>query len=165
MQITVEITRDDYAAFGKYVMDVKVRKTYFWVMFFVANFMVLLANLLQKQQIAIIIVQVVIFNILLLVITQVVRWLNNYLMKTIPMKNGAVLGKKTYTITDEGLGYTDGASTGVTQWSALRSVEETKTHTFLFIDAMMAFILPNRAFASEAARNEFIQVVRGKMQK
>lgn len=165
MNITVDIQREDYAAFCKYVMDTKIRKKYFWTMFFIFTVLVILINLLQNQRPVIIAAQVVIFTVLFLIISRITRWLNGILTRSLPLKDGAVLGKKEYEITDEGLKCSHEKGSGITKWSAFRSVEQTKTHTILFIDSMMGFIIPHRAFATPEAKDAFVDEVKARIPK
>lgn len=41
------------------------------------------------------------------------------------------------------------------KWSGVRSVEQDKEYIFVFVDSIMAYIIPKRSFASEKESLEF----------
>jgi hypothetical protein len=77
----------------------------------------------------------------------------------LPQPDGAVLGGHLYQIRDDALHIH--SSYGATQlaWRGIKSLEETPTHFFLFIDQSVGFILPKRSFAGESQQNHFKSAV------
>ena len=76
-----------------------------------------------------------------------------------PQSDGALLGSHQYQVREEALHIQ--SSFGATQlaWQGIKSLEETSTHFFLFIDRSVGFILPKRSFATESQQNNFKSAV------
>lgn len=77
----------------------------------------------------------------------------------LPQPGGAVLGSHLYQVRDDALHIQ--SSFGATQlaWRGIKSLEETSTHFFLFIDRSVGFILPKRSFADESQQSHFKSAV------
>lgn len=79
-----------------------------------------------------------------------------------PSKNGSVLGKRKYSITDEGLLEETSTTSSMQKWEGIKSVEENRDLIFLFTDKIAAYFIPKRSFSSAEEMEQFIKVVKEK---
>ena len=82
-----------------------------------------------------------------------------------PVADGHVLGPREVILSDEGIREVAARREGVIRWSSILGVDVTPTHVFLRVDTTAAIIIPQRAFASTAARDQFIAKVRARSGK
>lgn len=71
-------------------------------------------------------------------------------------KNADMLGNQSLTLTEDGIVNVSNFSESKTNWGTVENVVETKEHIFIYISAVMAYIIPIRAFQSINQKNEFI---------
>lgn len=76
-----------------------------------------------------------------------------------PQPGGSLLGNHLYQIRDDAIHVNSSCGTTQLVWSAVKSLEETPIHFFLFIDRSVAFILPKRSFADESVKAQFKAIV------
>ena len=76
-----------------------------------------------------------------------------------PLKQGGILGKHNYYVTENGLKETTKFTETFTQWEGMQSIEQTKNLLMLFLDKHMAYIIPKRYFKSEAECQAFYKLV------
>lgn len=72
-----------------------------------------------------------------------------------PDASGAILGPKSYQLTDSGVIETSRHVDSTTRWSGVVAIEETEAHIFLFVDRCAGFIIPKRCFSSTEQAKEF----------
>ncbi|MCS6286950.1 MAG: YcxB family protein [Nitrospira sp.] len=77
----------------------------------------------------------------------------------LPQPDGAVLGSHLYQVREDALHVRSSFGTTQLAWRGIKSLEETPTHFFLFIDRSVGFILPKRSFATESQQNNFKSAV------
>ncbi len=63
---------------------------------------------------------------------------------SLPQEDGLILGRVRTELSPEGIRTERERSTALTRWSALRGVTRTRTHLFLWVDAISAYIVPVR---------------------
>jgi len=79
--------------------------------------------------------------------------------------NKKFFAKKTVQLTEEGVKIiTLGAKTELT-WQYLKRIDFTQRLTFFYTDDTCAFIIPNRAFASEDREDDFLDYAEEKMEE
>lgn len=74
---------------------------------------------------------------------------------------GYVLGPQHIRFTEHGIEIRKAGSESLTHWSAVRSIEETKEHYFVFLDTVVAHIIPKRDLGSDQARQRVAEALRG----
>jgi hypothetical protein len=62
-------------------------------------------------------------------------------------------------ISEDGMEANNSLSASKMLWSAIEKITVTDEYIFLYVSAMNAMVIPQRAFATEAQRQEFIQLV------
>ncbi len=72
-----------------------------------------------------------------------------------PEESGAVLGRKSFELTENGVVEVSPQTESITRWAGVMSVEETPEHIFLFVDRSAAFIIPKRCFGAPDEAAEF----------
>lgn len=78
-----------------------------------------------------------------------------------PKKDGILLGEKTIEISEEGINEKHSLSHSFYSWDCIESILENQGDIYLFLDKMLALIIPATAFSSEAEKAEF----RGRIEK
>lgn len=81
--------------------------------------------------------------------------------KLVPAPDGTILGRKTLSITKEGVRQTSDRADGFYQWSAVRKLMVTREHIFLMLDNIAGFIVPRRSFGSEDEERQFLREIEG----
>lgn len=75
-------------------------------------------------------------------------------------KNLGLLGNKTIVLTEEAIISEGESGETKTKWNAVERFCETSEYLFVYIAAVMAYIIPVRAFASIEERNEFVLLIK-----
>ncbi|MBI3201482.1 MAG: YcxB family protein [Myxococcales bacterium] len=167
MQLEFDLTRDDYAAltFARSPGTVATRKR--WL---------LLAGLLSL---------VALLMALLTFLTGGTAWLDDapllrpllYLIggslgafalvsalvaglrlwvRRLPRDDGATLGRHQIELCEEGFHVEGRSGRAFVRWSAVVELLEVEAHVFLYVDRMMAYVIPKRAFASPGECARFV---------
>jgi len=74
-------------------------------------------------------------------------------------KGHNVFGKHTLTVSPEGLVETIGATEYRTAWASVERIGVTPEYVFIYTSPIQASVVPRRAFADEAASQEFIRTI------
>jgi hypothetical protein len=77
-----------------------------------------------------------------------------------PEQGGILLGSHTFSLTSEGFEDQGTFSYSLTKWPAIRAIEETPEHLFVFIDKTAAHIVPKRCFPHPEDYDVFLQELR-----
>jgi hypothetical protein len=77
-----------------------------------------------------------------------------------PLPDGAILGEKRITLSDEGIRRQGRYTDWFIQWPAVLDLIETRDHFFVMIDRTAGIIVPKRCFASELECHEFAEALR-----
>jgi hypothetical protein len=83
--------------------------------------------------------------------------------KSIPKENGSFLGKKVYELSEEYINFSDKESDGRFQWKAIKSLEEDSKAFYLYLDTIMALLIPKRYFVDKSAEQAFRNYVQRKL--
>lgn len=76
-----------------------------------------------------------------------------------PKENGLMLGKRVIEINDSGIKDTNSFGSSLYKWQALEEVVTHEGNVYLFLDTMLAQIIPSSAFENEAEIEEFTKNV------
>jgi|GEM_PF-6732463 len=76
-----------------------------------------------------------------------------------PADDGFVVGSQEVFLENEGIRQRSGHHQSVFQWSLIRAVAVTEQHVFVMVDRIAGIILPRRAFASDAEREQFVSEI------
>ena len=76
-----------------------------------------------------------------------------------------LLGKRSLSLTEEGILEISESRESKSKWDAVENLVETQEYIFIYISSIMAYVIPSRAFTSEAERNEFIGIVKARQGK
>jgi len=168
--LRIDVTLDDYRAFLSFVQTkakdatsqgsnpILARSLTFFVWMGIGiAFLLLVNNLGGRIHLPSAIgAAVLVFTIVVSMIYWHMKKLQDQML---PQPDGAVLGSHLYQVREDALHIR--SSFGATQltWSGIKSLEETPTHFFLFIDRSVGFILPKRSFAGESQQSIFRSTV------
>ena len=75
-------------------------------------------------------------------------------------QNKGMAAPTTLSIDESGIEANNGLGTSKLLWTAIERLAVTDEYAFLYVSAMNAVVVPKRAFASDAQRQEFVQLVR-----
>ncbi|WP_207420246.1 YcxB family protein [Desertivirga brevis] len=159
MEISVEITKEDYLNFNKFYFQKKKSKQRY---IRTGIFSVLLALLVRAdytfdlEAFILITIGTFVFQLLML---QVFLPPLMKLMGHTPAKNGSILGKRVFRITDEGITEESENSTSFHKWKSVKSVDENDRSLFIFVDTIAAYIIPKRYFENDEHLASFSKLV------
>jgi hypothetical protein len=74
------------------------------------------------------------------------------------LKNGSILGNKSYTFQDNGFTEKTKNSLTVQNWQGIKKIESNKRSIFLFTDTFSAYIIPRRFFDGLDEEEKFIRL-------
>ncbi len=83
-------------------------------------------------------------------------WALRVWIRRLPRDDGATLGEHTLEVGEEGFHVEGRSGRSFVKWSAVVEVRETSNHVFLFVDRMLAYVVPKRAFPSGAECASFV---------
>jgi hypothetical protein len=81
-----------------------------------------------------------------------------------PLENGVVLGSHIYEVGESGIGEQAKSYSSFTEWGAVKSLAVNQDHIYLFLDTMVAHIIPKRSFADQTEENEFVSFANRKIE-
>ena len=81
-----------------------------------------------------------------------------------PEPGGIFLGSHTFSLTPEGFEDHGALSYSLTKWPAVRAIEETPEHVFVFVDKTAAHIMPKRCFPQSEEYQAFLRELRERVQ-
>ena len=157
MEINVDVSRKDFSNFNKYYFfhkGIKTRLIIYFIMIIIIpiimnigtnfNFIVVLINFLGTA----VIFGVVFFGL---------GYLSMNFAGKLPSANGAILGKRKFTIADEGLIEESDSNTNIQKWNSIKSIEQNNQLIIVFIDKIAAYVIPKRFFNDNEQMNLFIE--------
>ncbi len=149
-KIDYEIQREDYSEFNKYhFLKTKLKKT----IISGSIFLVVLQIFLNRDEFNLIptIISIIVFVFSYFLIIR--RSLNR--TNKIPLANGKILGKKELIFSDTEIVHSDISSNGTIQWTAIKNIQKGKTAYYLYMDTLMAIVIPYRYFKDNSERKDF----------
>lgn len=156
MEINVDITREDYASFNKYwVFKKRKNISVLVVLIFAFGFSYIIDYKppfeFLKYLINVIFIGFVFGFFYFLVMLMLME-----LTKYLPSEGGAVLGKRKFIITDEGLYEETKNGKSFQEWNGIKDIEVNKKHIFVFVDNVAAYIIPKRYFSNQEEQKKYI---------
>ncbi|QQM64254.1 YcxB family protein [Pseudoalteromonas sp. LC2018020214] len=81
---------------------------------------------------------------------------NNHKLKeqSIPNENGVMIGNKTIEFQADGIRETNHLGSYFYKWQAVEAMEENKGDLYIFVDKLLALIIPASTFTNEAEKEE-----------
>jgi len=83
--------------------------------------------------------------------------------RNLPSKKGEILGKKTITISEDGITRKSEYNNSFQKWEGIKSLETSKKSIFIMVDNLAGFIIPKRSFKNESQMKEFIDTIKNKI--
>jgi hypothetical protein len=83
-----------------------------------------------------------------------------YTRKMAPATDSYVFGPRTVSVADDGIGETSQRHESLFRWTSVRSIESVGEHVFIMVDRNAGIVVPHRAFASDAERDQFLAEIR-----
>ncbi|MBQ4838496.1 YcxB family protein [Pseudoalteromonas luteoviolacea] len=78
---------------------------------------------------------------------------------SIPNENGVMIGEKTIEFQSGGINEIHHLGSCFYKWDAVEAIEENKGDLYIFVDKLMALIIPANSFESEAEKDELKALV------
>jgi len=75
-----------------------------------------------------------------------------------------LLGEHTIILSDEGIIESTSVNKGVNSWEGIRGVEQNEGYIFIFLNQMMAHIIPKRAFVNPEIADHFFEEAQNRWQ-
>jgi hypothetical protein len=160
MKIEIDITRQDYLNFNLYHFRKKnlVRTALIGLIG-----LLILQYSINKEKESINIIAVVISSVFYISIFAVIMYFSLARSKSIPKDNGSFLGKKVYEFSDDYISFSDKDSDGRFQWHAIKSLGEDSKAFYLYLDTIMALLIPKRYFRDKTEEQAFRDYVQSKL--
>jgi len=79
---------------------------------------------------------------------------------SIPNENGLMIGKKTIEFQVEGINEAHPFGNCFYKWEAVEALEENKGNVYIFVDKLLALIIPSKSFSNAEEREELIEFVK-----
>lgn len=154
MKVKVDINRIDYWNYNKYAM-LKVPKLRFnFILNMIAipvSIFITLLFLLNIPIANVLIITIIGGCIGDLLVINITKW---QIMR-LPYNKVGLLGEHTIEINEKGVRETTSVNDGFQTWEGIQSVEQDKAYIYIFLDSILAHIIPKIAFNSIAEANEF----------
>ena len=161
MEITVDITREDFGKFNTYVMrNNKAIKRFNLIIPIFLIVVFLLKNLKDITNITFVVMLIIAVFVIYYVVMFFLNPLMSFAYKFIPLKDGAMLGEHKFRIADEGFWEIKANNETLTKWEGVKSIVENEKYIYIFIDAHMAHVIPKRCFNSEQEYLHFMTLLK-----
>ena len=85
--------------------------------------------------------------------------INKFKKLSIPNENGVMIGDKTIELQSDGINEINHLGSCFYKWEAIEAIEEHKGDLYIFVDKLLALIIPANSFASEAEKDELKAIV------
>jgi hypothetical protein len=158
-QIEINITIDDLIAFNRYAAQrsSQVKRGYRVTLFTVPVALLLIAVLLYEYVPFIVPVESVFILLWFFAFPRLYwRLMDNSVKRMLnERQNKGIVGKHLIEINEKGLHETTEVNDSHVEWAGFDCIEKNEQYIFAFISAMMAHIIPIRAFADTNQATEF----------
>jgi hypothetical protein len=74
-------------------------------------------------------------------------------------RNTGMLGKQSIELTEDGIVKTNESSESKSKWNIVENIVETKDYIFIYISAVMAYVIPTRAFSDNEEKGNFVNTL------
>jgi hypothetical protein len=160
MKLNIEITREDYFNFNKHhFIRTRLKGTVLTCLIG----LITLQFFIYRNKSSLNINAAIVSSFIYLVLYFLFTYLSLTRTSRIPQENGGWLGSKEFNFSNECISYKDKNSEGQYNWSAIKKLEEGNTAFYLYIDSIMAILIPKRYFNGKPEELEFGEYVRNKL--
>ena len=160
MEIEIEFTRKDYLEFNKYYYFKKrIKRALIVPAFFVLLWLILL-NFNRPFNPILILIELVVFSLAWGVFMFISYKLSLIRISRMPDEKGEIIGEKTYILSDDGLKEISKNGESFIKWIGVKSLEENENYVFIFIDKIMAHVIPKRYFSDTLELQEFMSILK-----
>lgn len=157
MRVKFNIDRIDYWNFNKYTMlnIPKIRRNFILNMISVP-IIILICLLFFKKSYDMTITVVFILTVIGGIIGDLllIGIVKLQVMK-IPYNKDGLMGEHTIEIDEKGVRETTAVNDGFHLWEGIHSIKQDKEYIYIFLDSILAHIIPKKAFNSVNEANEF----------
>lgn len=165
MEIKIEFTRNDYLEFNKYYyFKKKFKKSLIIPGFFILLWVVIM-NFNESFNPILILTELVIFSLVWAVFMFISYKFSFYRISRIPDEKGEILGEKTYILSEDGLKELTKNGESFIKWIGIKSIEENENYIFIFIDKILAHVIPKRYFSDIQEMQKFLSVLNSNTKK
>ena len=84
---------------------------------------------------------------------------NKFKKLSIPNENGVMIGEKKLEFQSDGIMETYHLGSCFYKWEAIEAIEENKGDLYIFVDKLLALIIPANSFSSESEKSELKEIV------
>ena len=160
MDLTFEITREDYWQFNKFYLKRRGRFRRNLIIFAIfAGSTASLLSLNADEPTWLVIGSGALGVLVAVRYGALCFWSAKRRVMKIPATDGTTLGERTLQVVADGLLVKNREVESLVRWSGLREVVETKDSIYLFLDTNIAIIVPRRAFPDVASAGAFLSLV------
>jgi len=165
MEFKLQLSRQDYLEFNKYVLFKTRIKRNIIIVSFITLLWIVFLNYNQPLDLIIILIELILFSMIWSILFLLIYGIAFLKIKKMPDENGSILEEKTYIFSEEGLKQISTNSESFTKWNAFKSIEENKKYIFLFVDKIAAYVIPKRIFQDSKEINDFVDFLKEKIKK
>ncbi|TCD11251.1 YcxB family protein [Pedobacter frigidisoli] len=141
MTITIDITRQDYYELNKFHFKQTKLKNTIIIGIVVTTLILFFVN---KDGFDITITLLIIIVCSFGIILGINRNLKS--TKNLPDEQGSILGERVIQFTDDKISYKMKNAQGINEWDSVKSLKESSTAFYLYLDTAVAIIIPKRYF-------------------
>ncbi len=160
-----EITREDFLQFHKHVYYGKRLKSFFLIGMGLVTLWVIIINIGEAFDVLYFIAEFMILFVIWSLFFVVLRKIGLSEIKKMPDDKGSTLGYRTYLIEEKGFRSISELGETFTNWKGLKKIQESQDYYYLFIDKMVAYIIPKRSFLNKIEEKDFINTINEKISK
>jgi len=162
MEIEVEITRKDFVSYNAYFFYRKRIRQRIITILVVSVFLSVIVNYGHPVTFTSFLVGFILAAAIFTLFTFGLGYLFILATGSIPAKNGSVLGKRKYKITDAGLAEESATNSSIQKWEGIKSVEENRDLIFVFTDKIAGYLIPKRSFRNQEEMEQFVGMIKEK---
>jgi len=156
MEIQIDVNRKDYINFNKYYYKKGLKRRLIIVLIVVIGLPIFM-NIGKPFELHELLINMIITTIVFSSVFLGIGYISIRRTGRLPSDKGSILGKKTITVTDEGLISESENSKTIQKWSGIRSIEQNDDMIFIFVDKIAAYIIPKRFFNDQIHIDSFLK--------
>ncbi|OYU96584.1 MAG: hypothetical protein CFE21_09380 [Bacteroidetes bacterium B1(2017)] len=159
MEINIDLTREDFADFNKYHYLKKGYKKRFYMILAVALGLTLILKKDKEFEPSSFIVTFLLTGFTFGILNYVGMLLTIKYAVKLPLSNGSILGKRKFSVTEEGLIEESDTNKNLQKWKGIQSIETSQNSIFIFVDTLAAYVIPKRFFKDQTEQENFIKLI------
>ncbi|MFZ7104315.1 MAG: YcxB family protein [Peptococcaceae bacterium] len=173
MQVDYELTKQDYIAFNIFHMtySASLRKSLFVQRYIISLIFLIVPFILARFTVIPLWYWLMIFGLVYLLWAgfywKYLKWtLTRRISRLVDEgQNADMLGRQTLKLAADGIVNITGFSESKTNYGAVEGVIETQEYIYIYLSAVMAYIIPVDSFADSTQKAEFINRLNGEIEK